>query len=98
VVILWSRPARDDLKAIHDYIARDSKHYARRVVRDIRNKTTTLSDFPQRGKMIPEIGEENLREISHYSYRILYEIIADTIYVHAVIHMRRNFKADELPR
>lgn len=98
MVIVWSRPARDDLKGIHDYIARDSKHYANRVVLDIRDKTKALLDFPQRGRVVPEIGEDSLREISLYSYRILYEATPDVIYVHGVIHMRRNFKADHLER
>ncbi len=98
MVIVWSLPARDDLKSIHDYIARDSKHYARRVVQDIREKTKVLPDFPQLGKVVAEIGEENLREISLYSYRILYEVMPDAIYIHGVIHMRRNFNADDLEK
>jgi toxin ParE1/3/4 len=98
VVIVWSLPARDDLKGIHDYIARDSKRYASRVVHDIRDKAKMLLDFPQVGKVVPEIGEDNLREISLYSYRILYEIMSDAIYIHGVTHMRRNFKADDLER
>ena len=98
MVIVWSLPARDDLKSIHDYIARDSKHYATRVVQDIRDKTKVLPDFPQLGKVVSEIGENNLREISLYSYRILYEVMADIIYIHGVVHMRRNFKADDLER
>lgn len=98
MVIIWSIPARNDLKSIHDYIARDSKRYANRVAQDIRNKTKVLSDLPRLGKVVSEIGEDNLREISLYSYRILYEVIPDTIYIHGVIHMRRNFKADDLER
>lgn len=98
MVIVWSLNARDDLKAIHDYIARDPKHYAMRVVQDIHNKTKDLLDLPQLGKVVAEIGEDNLREISLYSYRILYEIMPGTIYIHGVVHMRRNFKADDLAR
>ena len=91
-------PARDDLKSIHDYIARDSKRYATRVTQDIRDKAKTLTEFPLLGKSVPEIGEENLREFHLYSYRILYEVTPDIIYIHGVIHMRRNFKPDDLER
>ncbi len=98
MVIVWSHPARDDLKGIYDYIARDSKRYALRVTQDIISKTKTLLEFPQRGKISPEIGEDNIREISLYSYRILYEVTPETIYVHGVVHMRRNFKAEDLDR
>jgi toxin ParE1/3/4 len=98
VVIFWSIPARDDLKGIHNYIARDSNHYAKRVTQDIREKAKLLRDFPQLGKMVPEIGEEDVREINLYSYRIMYETMPNMIYVHAVIHMRRHFKPEDLDR
>ena len=70
----------------------------RRVVQDIRDKTKVLPDFPQPGKVASEIGEDNLREISLYSYRILYEVMLDIIYIHGVVHVRRNFKTDDLER
>jgi toxin ParE1/3/4 len=98
MVVVWSLPARDDLKGIHTYIARDSKRYASRVVQDIRDKTKALLDLPYMGKVVPEIGEPSLREISLYSYRILYEVMDEAIYIHGVIHMRRNFIADDLER
>ena len=96
MVIFWSIPARDDLKAIHDYIARDSKRYATRVTQDIRDKANTLIEFPRLGKSVVEIGEENVREINLYSYRIIYEVMPNMIYIHGVIHMRRNFKPEDL--
>jgi len=98
VVIFWSIPARDDLKNIHDYIARDSKRYAIRVTQDIREKAKSLVEFPQLGKMVPEIGEDSVREINMYSYRIMYEVMPEAIYIHGVIHMRRNFKPNDLER
>ncbi|MDZ7924043.1 MAG: type II toxin-antitoxin system RelE/ParE family toxin [Marinagarivorans sp.] len=49
-------------------------------MQDIRDKTKVLPDFPQLGKVVAEIGEDNLRGISLYSYRILYEAMLDTIY------------------
>lgn len=98
MVVDWSLPARDDLKGIHDYIARDSKRYAIRVVQDILDKTKTLIDLPKLGKVVSEINEDNLREISLYSYRIIYEVMPDAIYIHGVVHKRRNFKAEDLER
>jgi toxin ParE1/3/4 len=98
VVIVWSKPAREDLRLIHQYIAHDSKHYAIRVVQDITEKIEVLRELPKLGRIVPEIGEENVREIGLYSYRILYELISDTIYIHGVIHRRRHFKPEDLQR
>ncbi|MCQ8105006.1 type II toxin-antitoxin system RelE/ParE family toxin [Methylomonas sp. SURF-2] len=97
-MIVWSKLAREDLRLIHQYIAHDSKHYAARVVQDITEKIEVLRELPKLGRMVPEIGEENVREIGLYSYRILYELISDTIYIHGVIHRRRHFKPEDLPR
>ena len=98
MVIVWSTPAREDLRLIHQYIAHDSKRYATRVIQDITDKVETLLELPRLGRSVPEIGEDNVREISMYSYRILYELINDTVYIHGVIHKRRHFKPDDLQR
>jgi toxin ParE1/3/4 len=52
-MVKWSVPARNDLKQIHDYIAKDSKFYARRVTQDIVAKTGKLTDFPEIGRVVP---------------------------------------------
>jgi len=91
-------PARQDLRLIHQYIAHDSKHYAARVVEDIMEKVEILAEFPRLGRVVPEIGDENVREIGMYSYRIMYELMDDVIYIHGVIHKRRNFRAEDLRR
>lgn len=48
--------------------------------------------------MVPELNEENVREISLYSYRILYEIKRDNIIeVLALIHKQRHLEQDDVP-
>ena len=34
-MVRWSAPAKKDLRQIYDYIARDSKYYAKNVVQNI---------------------------------------------------------------
>lgn len=34
-MVKWTTPAKEDLKQIHDYIARDSKFYAQKVSQNI---------------------------------------------------------------
>lgn len=97
-MIVWSNPARQDLRLIHRNIAHDSKHYATRVVQDITEKVEVLRELPRMGRTMPEIGEENVREIALYSYRIMYELIGETIYIHGVFHRRRDLRPDDLHR
>lgn len=61
-------------------------------------KTFLLDELPRMGRKVPELDEENVRELSQYSYRILYEIKASQIDILAVIHKRRDLQAGEIPR
>ena len=90
-MVRWSVPARNDLKQIHDYIAKDSKYYARNVIQEIVAKAETLTEFPEIGRMVPEISYQNIRELIVYSYRLIYEISAAGIEILAIIHGRRDF-------
>jgi plasmid stabilization system protein ParE len=97
-MVTWAAPARADLRAIHDFIARDSKHYARKVTQDLVAKVDVLDQLPRSGRVVPELGEETLRELSAHSYRILYEIRDDAVVVLAVIHKRRELQAEMVER
>lgn len=78
-MVIWSIPAKQDLKKIYDYIARDSKYYAEKVSQDIVEKSDLLHKFPKIGRIVPEIGEVNIREVIFYSYRLIYEISSDKL-------------------
>ena len=61
-------------------------------------KTFLLDELPRMGRKVPELDNEALRELSLYSYRILYEIKTTHIDILAVIHKRRDLQAEEIPR
>ncbi len=92
-MVKWSVPAKNDLKQIHDYIAKDSKYYAKNVVQEIVAKSETLTDFPEIGRAVPEISDQNIRELIVYSYRLIYEISKNEIEILAIIHGRRDFNS-----
>lgn len=94
-MVRWTFPARNDLRQIHAYVARDSRHYANKVVHEIVAKARSLEPFPERGRVVPEIEDPNVREVFVYSYRLIYEIAADEIQVLAVIHGKRDFPLGE---
>ena len=95
-MVIWMEPAKADLQHIYDFIAADSKQYARKVAREMVDKTDILDETPKLGKVAPEIQDDNVRELHLYSYRILYEIKTPNIEVLAVIHKRRDFQAVEI--
>ena len=97
-MVIWSQPAKADLRSIHDFIAHDSRFYAKKVVQDIREKTDILEQLPKSGKKTPELNDDQVRELSLYSYRIIYEIKEQGIFVLAVVHKRRDLKVDDIDR
>ena len=58
----WSPRAIEDLDAIAQYIAADSTAYAAAVIKTVLNTTRKLSPFPFSGRVVPELGDENIRE------------------------------------
>jgi toxin ParE1/3/4 len=94
-VVIWSKPARDDLKAIFDYIKKDSRYYAEKVIDDIIEKSEYLERFPEMGRVVPEINESNVREIFVYSYRLIYEITNGNINIITIVHFARDFKKEK---
>jgi len=79
-MVIWTLRARADLKAIHDYIAKDSRENAKRVVQEIRRKADALAEPPRVGRKVPELNDPQLREISAYSWRILYLLRDDDVF------------------
>lgn len=87
--IIWSPQSLDDLESIADYIARDSRHYAKLVVEKITHAVELLALFPLQGRKVPEAYDENVREIFYKRYRIIYEVKSDRVEILTIIHGSR---------
>ena len=98
-MVKWTTHAKRQLRHIHDYIAQDSLLYARRVSEELVKRTFDLGELPRKGRIVPELNEDAVRELGLYSYRILYEVKSDDlIAVLAVIHKRRYVEPEDFPR
>ena len=98
-MVKWTAHAKSQVRHIHDCIAQDSPLYARRVSEELVKKTIGLDELPRKGRKVPELNEDAVRELRLYSYRILYEIKSDDlIEVLAVVHKRQHLEAEEIPR
>jgi len=72
--VILTLGAENDLEEIVSYIARDKPDIAAKVGADIIRHFRVLQNFPQLGRVVPEFGEDCLREIIHAPYRLIYEI------------------------
>ena len=87
--LIWSEEALEDIDSIATYIEKDSSVYAKAVVSKVFEKVEMLKDFSQMGRIVPELNQDNLRELFIYSYRLIYKISNNTILIIAVIHGKR---------
>jgi len=95
--IVWSPRAVEDVRAIAAYVAEDSLAYAKSVVQRIVASTRKLANFPMSGRVVPEFGDENIREVFAYSYRIIYLLEGETVTIAAVVHGKRPVELEIQP-
>ena len=96
VEIVWSEQALADLLAVRDFIARTSARYATVVIARIVEAIERLEQFPESGRVVPELGEPSVREVLHGPYRILYETQgSQRVEILAIIHASRRFPPSE---
>lgn len=93
--IHWTDTALDHLSAIHNYIALDSKQYAKRIVDRLTKRSQQIGNFPQSGRIVPEFEMEQIREVIEGQYRIIYYIKPNQIDVLAVIHSSQLFYSEK---
>ena len=89
--ILWTAPAVSDLDSIREYIARDSEVYADSVLSEIFDTVDQLLTYAESGRVVPELNEPQTRELIVGSYRVMYDIQADTVRILTVLHGARKF-------
>lgn len=90
MTILWTDPSLDDLRAIRDYIGKDSETYAANFIETILSAVDQLSEFPCMGRIVPEASTADVRELLFGSYRIIYRVQQDAVLILAVIHGYRD--------
>ncbi|MGE3298658.1 MAG: type II toxin-antitoxin system RelE/ParE family toxin [Porticoccaceae bacterium] len=72
-----------------EYIARDSPWYAQAVVARLFDAAGGLTELPFRGRVLPELRNEAIRERFVYSYRLIYRVETARVTVVAVVHGHR---------
>ena len=92
--VRWTQRARDDLRDIHDFIARDSPRAAEALVERLLTATERLAAFPESGRVVPEFPALGYREIIVSSYRVLYRLADHTVWITAVVHGRRLLRGE----
>lgn len=97
VRIVWTELATQELHQIYEFIALDSKLYAKRLVLKIRSKTKILKTSKYFGKIVDEIGIPVIREVIEANYRIIYKIRSkNEIAILTIHHSNRDLSKGEI--
>jgi plasmid stabilization system protein ParE len=84
--IRWSPRAVSNFEEICNYIAKDSNHYASLFANRVTAIIKNIPQFPKAGRVVPEYGDENIREKIYENYRIVYRIKEDIVEIVTICH------------
>jgi plasmid stabilization system protein ParE len=90
-LVILTEQAKSDLQQIYSFIVKTSPIYAAGLLDSLIEKIEGIDLFPERGRIVPEINEDAVREIFHLPYRIIYEIYPDIVIVLGIVHAKRDF-------
>jgi addiction module RelE/StbE family toxin len=74
VKVEWSPLALDRVSDIARYIAEDNPGAAERWVSELFDSVARLADFPESGRVVPEVGVRRIREVIFGAYRVIYSV------------------------
>ena len=90
--VFWTPRAIGDLKEVSRFIGKDNPHVARLFADKLKRRAESLSRFPKRGRIVSELGREDIREVIAGNYRIAYRVKKNSLDIltifegHRLIH------------
>lgn len=94
--LIWADLALDRALEAKAYIAADNPRAAVKWAKGLISAVAKLKRHPRLGRVVPEIGLEDYRELIHGNYRIVYRISAKRISILTVRHYKRLFDPREI--
>jgi toxin ParE1/3/4 len=89
MIVVWTPEAEQDRADIWDYIVSDNPNAAVRMDELFSDAAARLVAHPKMGAAGKVPGTREL--IPHESYRLVYEVDADTVWVLALVHTARQW-------
>ncbi len=91
--IEFAESAVVDLEDIRDWYAdQQAPAVGKRLVGEVVAQTERLAEFPESGRIVPEFGLANLREIIYPPFRIVYRVDVVRIWIIRVWRSERLLK------
>jgi addiction module RelE/StbE family toxin len=87
LIVIWTSEAEQDRAEIWDHIALDNLGAAIQIDELFSNSASLLAAYPMIGKAGKIAGTRE--HIAHESYRLVYEIEGETVWILALVHTAR---------
>ena len=92
--IIWTDKAINRIEGIAEYIREDNPTAGKKWKKAIYDKAQLLKKFPRMGRVVPELKQDEIREILYGNYRIIYLVESNCISILTVRHCKQLFRAD----
>ena len=88
--VRWTSAAADDLENIANYLFEKTPENAARLIREIYDASSTLKNFPNRGR---EGKKKGTRELPMHSlpYVIVYQVSGDSVHIVRILHSAQDW-------
>jgi toxin ParE1/3/4 len=78
------------------YIAADNLAAAVRWATELFDAVERLADFPESGRLVPELEGRRIRELVYGAYRVFYGVDAEAVLILTVRHGGQLIREDEV--
>jgi len=92
----WSPLSIQRVLELAEYIALDKPDVAGKWASDIFDSTEKLKEHPKLGRIVPEINDEDFRELIEGHYRIVYWLNTSKISILTVCHGKQLLPIEEV--
>ncbi len=94
--VIWSPLAIERASEIAEYIAQDKPSAAEKWIDTVFSKVEMLKSAPEIGRVVPEIRNNQFRELIYGNYRIIYRIEKKQISILTIRHGMQILPIDEI--
>ena len=93
--ITFAASAMQDLEAIRNwYAGQQIPEVGERLFQEVLSAVERLADFPESGRIVPEFGISNLREIIYPPFRIVHRVDKRAV---RIVRVWRSERALKMP-
>lgn len=94
--VVWTPLAVDRASEITEHISLDNPTADSQWVEGLFKAVERLAKFPKQGRVVPEVGRSDIRELLYESYRVIYRVESKRVSILTVRHGRRLIDKKEI--